>query len=108
MFQTPDGGVFSVDSNGFFRLSYGPPYRVTTSTWTGNDDGQKVHRGQSKWIWLCLLTSGFRKTQPRARAAVLFNVNKCTQRRINFNLFNRPMVGQMKSAVATIRTSMAL
>jgi hypothetical protein len=41
MFQTPDGGVFSVDSNGFFRLSYGPPYRVTTSTWTGNDDGQE-------------------------------------------------------------------
>lgn len=42
MFQTSDGGVFSVDGSGFLKLSYGPPYRVDTkSTYSGNDDGQE-------------------------------------------------------------------
>jgi hypothetical protein len=41
LLQTPDGGVFSVDGNGFLKLSYGPPYRVdTSSTYSGNDDGK--------------------------------------------------------------------
>ena len=42
MIQTPDGGVFSVDSNGFLQLVYGPPYRVSKdSNWAGNEDGKE-------------------------------------------------------------------